>query len=242
MRHGLLDKVVDPMKPLLLALALSAAALAPASAFAAAPAAAPVADTDLQKLVSLLAPEEAITQLAGKSFDTGMDQRIAANPKLKAAYAADPAMREAVGSQLRTQFASVLVAALPSLRAEIETILKTALTPAEIADSLSFFASPTGQKVRAEVYETMGSAPGQSTQEMQQAAIAAVMAKMTAEDYPALMAFAGSTASQKMGTVNPRISAASQAWADRLVAANRPKLEALADKLAADYRARKSGK
>ena len=29
---------------------------------------------------------------------------------------ADPAMREAVGSQLRTQFASVLVAALPSLR------------------------------------------------------------------------------------------------------------------------------
>ena len=61
------------------------AALAPASAFAAAPAAAPVADTDLQKLVSLLAPEEAITQLAGKSFDTGMDQRTAANPKVQAA-------------------------------------------------------------------------------------------------------------------------------------------------------------
>lgn len=231
-----------PMKPFLLALALSAAALAPASALVAARAAAPAADTDVQRLVALLAPDEAITRLAGKAFDTGMDQQIAANPERKAAYAADPAMRQAVGGQLRTQFTSALVAALPSLRAEIEGILRTALTPAEVTDMIAFFGSPTGQKVRAEAYERMGSAPGQSPQEMQQAAIAAVMAKMTAEDYPALMAFAGSTASQKMGTVNPRISAASQAWADRLIAANLPKLKALEDRLAADYRARKGGK
>ncbi|MCH7860179.1 DUF2059 domain-containing protein [Sphingomonas sp. VL_57B] len=230
------------MKPFLTALALSAAALAPAPALAAAPAAVPAADTEVQRLVALLAPDDAITRLAGKAFDTGMDQRIAADPERKAAYAADPAMRQAVGGQLRTRFTSVMVAALPSLRTEIETILRTMLTPVEVTDALAFFGSPTGQKVRAEAYEMMGSAPGQSPQEMQQAAIASVMAKMTAEDYPALMAFAGSTASQKMGTVNPRISAVSQAWADRLIAANLPKLKALEDKLAADYRARKGGK
>jgi hypothetical protein len=226
------------MKPLFAALALGVAVL-PVQAFAAAPLAAPVADGDLQKLVALMAPEDSIGRIAGQAFDKGMDQQIAGDPKMKATYDANPGLREQVGGQLRGQFTRILVAALPSLRGEIAGILQAELTPGEIGDTLTFFASPTGQKVRAEVYETMGSAPGQSPQEMQQAAMAAVMAKMTAEDYPALMAFAGSTAAQKMGSVNPKIAAASQAWALKLVAANRPQMEGFATKAVADYLAKK---
>lgn len=226
------------MNPFLAALALSAAMLAPVQSHAA-PVAAPVAEGDLQELVALMAPEDAIARIAGRAFDTGMDQQLAADPKMKATYDANPGLREQVGGQLRGQFTQVLVAALPSLHGEIAGILKTELTPGEITDTLTFFASPTGQKVRAQVYETMGAAPGQSPQEMQQAAMAAVMEKMTAEDYPALMAFAGSTAAQKMGSVNPKIAAASQAWALKLVAANRPQMEGFASRAVADYLAKK---
>lgn len=229
------------MKSFLACLMLSAAALSPVAAFASAPAVAP-ADANLDKLVALMAPEDAISRLAGKAFDAGMDQQLAADPKMKATFDANPGLRDQVGGQLRTQFTGILVAALPSLRAELSGIIQQELTTSEIADTLTFFSSPTGQKLRAEVYETMGTAPGQSAQEMQQAAIAAVMAKMTAEDYPALMAFGASPAAQKMGSVNPKIQAASQAWAQKLVEANRPKMQALAVKLTADYLTKKAGK
>jgi hypothetical protein len=226
----------------LTALALGAAALAPAMAFAASPVAAPAADTDLDKLVALMAPEDSIGQLAGKAFDAGMDQQLAADPRMKATFDANPGLRDQVGGQLRTQFTGILVAALPSLRTEISGILQQGLTTSEIADTLIFFASPTGQKLRAEVYETMAGAPGQSPAEIQQAAVASVMAKMTADDYPALMAFGASPAAQKMGTLNPKIAAASQAWAEKLVVANRPKMQGLAVKLTAEYLAKKGAK
>jgi hypothetical protein len=227
------------MKPFLAALALGVTTLAPAQAFAGAPVAAPVADGDVQKLVALMAPEESITRLAGKAFDAGMDQEIAADAKMKAVFDANPGLRDQVGARLRTEFTTILVGALPSLRTELSGILQAELTPAEVTDTLTFFSSPTGAKVRASVYESMGEAPGQSQAEMQQAAIAAVMSKMTAEDYPALMAFGGSSAAQKMNTVNPKIQAASQAWAEKLVVANKPRMEALAAKLTADFLAQK---
>lgn len=227
------------MKSLLALLALGALAPVPAHARPVPPVLAPVADTDLQKLVALMAPEDAISRLAAHAFDVGMDQQIAGDAKAKAVFDANPGLREQVGAQLRAQFTTILTANLASLRAELGGILQKELTPAEIGDVLTFFVSPTGQKVRAAVYETMGSAPGQSPQAMQQAAIASVMSQMTAEDYPALMAFGGSSAAQKMNTINPKISAASQAWAEKLVAANRPQMEALAAKLTADYLAAK---
>ena len=230
------------MKSFLAALMLSAAALVPVTAQAAAPIAAPAADSALDQLVALMAPEDAIGRLAGKAFDAGMDQQVAADPKMKATFDANPGLREQVGGQLRGQFTAILVAALPTLRAQLSGILQQELTGPEIADTLTFFASPTGQKLRAEVYETMGGAPGQSPQEIQQAAISAVMAKMTADDYPALMAFGASPAAQKMSSVNPKIQAASQAWAEKLVEANRPKMQALAIKLTADYLAKKGAK
>lgn len=227
------------MKSLLAALALGVVALAPAQARPGAPAAAPSADTDLQKLVVLMAPEDAISRLAGRAFDAGMDAKIAGDVAMKAAFDANPGLRERVGARLRSEFTGILATALPSLRTELGGILQRELTPAEIGDTLTFFSSPTGQKLRAAVYETIGSAPDQTPGEIQQAAISAVMSQMTADDYPALMAFGGSSAAQKMNVVNPKISAASQAWAEKLVLANRPKMEALAAKLTADYLAAK---
>jgi hypothetical protein len=227
------------MKPFLAALMLSAAALAPVAVHAAAPASAPAPDANLDKLVALMAPEDAISRLAGKAFDAGMDEQLAADPKMKASFDANPGLRDEVGGKLRAQFTGILLTALPTLRVQLGGILQQELTTTEVADTLAFFASPTGQKLRAEVYETMGSAPGQSPEEVQQAAIAAVMQKMTAEDYPALMAFGASPAAQKMGTLNPKISAASKAWAEKLVADNRTQMKALAVKLTADYLARK---
>lgn len=230
------------MNSFLIALLVGAAPLAPAAARPIAPVAAPVADSDVQKLVALMAPADSLGRIAGRAFDVGMDQEIASDPKTRAVYDANPGLREQVGGKLRAQFTSILIAELPGLHTQLVQILKAELTPAEIADVLTFFSSPAGQKVRAEVYDTMGAAPGQSSQEIQQAAIASVMSKMTADDYPALMAFGASTAAQKMGTVNPKISAASQAWAEKLVATNRPKMETLAAKLAAEYLAKKGGK
>jgi hypothetical protein len=227
------------MKSLLAALALGAVALVPAQARPGAPVAAPVADTDLQKLVALMAPEDAISRLAGRAFDAGMDAKIAGDAAMKAAFDANPGLREQIGARLRSEFTGILVTALPLLRSELGGILQRELTPSEIVDTLTFFSSPTGQKVRAVVYETMGSAPAQSPEAVQQATISAVMSQMTADDYPALMAFSGSSAAQKMNIVNPKISAASQAWAEKLVLANRPKMEALAAKLTADYLAAK---
>ncbi len=229
------------MKPFLAALALGTAIVGSAPASANAAAVAP-ADANLDRLVALIAPEEAIRRLAGKAFDAGMDQQIAADPKMKAAFDANPDLRAQVGGQLRSQFTGILVAALPSLRAELNGILQAQLTASEIADTLTFFSSATGKKLRAQVYESMGSAPGQSAEQVQQAAMAAVMAKMTPDDYPALLAFAGSPASQKMRIVNPQIQAASTAWAQKLVEANRPKMEGLAIRLTADYLAKKGGK
>src|SRR6218665_2520862 len=225
------------MKPLLATLMLSVAALAPVSAFAAAPVAAPAPDTALDKLVALMVPEERIGSLAGKAFDAGMDDQIAADPAIKASFDGNPGLRQQIGDALRPQFTAILVAALPSLRTELSGIIGQAMTASEISDTLTFFSSSAGKKVRAELYEVMGRSPGQSPEAIRQAAITSFMAKMTAEDYPALMAFAGSPAAQKMGALNGRISAATQAWGQRLVAANSVRLQAQAIKLVADYNA-----
>lgn len=230
------------MKPFLAALALSAAVLAPAVAHAAAPATAPAADGQIEKLVTLILPDEAVSRVAGRAFDAGLDQRIAGDPRRQAAYAADPAMRQQVSGALKARYTMIVLGALPDLRTQIGAILKGELTPGEIADTIIFFSSSAGQKVRAQAYASMGSASGRSQDQLQQDAINAAMAQMTTADFPALMTFAGSSAAQKMGSVNPKIAATSRAWADGLFVANSASLAALADKLDADYLAKKGAK
>lgn len=227
------------MKLLAAALALGIAAPAIAETRESAPVAAPAADTDVQKLVALLVPEGAVARLAGKAFTKGMDEEIAGDASLKATFEGNPGLREQVSAKIGAEITRIFIAELPALRAQIATILTAELSPAEIGDALTFFASPTGQKLSAEVYESMGDDPTKSPQEMQQAALAAVMAKMTAEDYPALMAFGASPAAKKMGSINPKIAAASEAWATKLVGANRAKMESLAEQATKDFLAKK---
>jgi hypothetical protein len=227
------------MKTLLAALALGTTMAIPAEARDFAPSERPAAETDVERLVMLLLPEDAIMRLAARAFDAGMESEIETNASAKAVYAANPGLKEAIAARLRPEMTAIMKEGLPGLRKELAALITSDLTASEIADTLTFFVSPTGQKLRSQVYETMGENPMQSEAEMQQAAMAAVMAKMTADDYPALMAFGASPAAKKMQTVNPRISAVSQEWAKRVVAANDARMKAIAAEVTRDFLAKK---
>jgi hypothetical protein len=82
---------------------------------------------------------------------------------------------------------------------------------------------------------------GTDEAQSRQTAMNAAMASLAPEDYPALMAFGASGASKKMGAINPRISAASKAWAARLIAENGDLMRGLQRCAADDFR-KKGGK
>jgi hypothetical protein len=218
---------------LALGIALPGHAAPPAPALRSAPA-------DIDRLVQLMMPPELVAGLGTRAFAIGFDRQVAADPVRKAQFDADPAMRAAIIGQLSGEVQRILIARLPELRGKIGSIVTAELTPAEISDSLTFFASPTGRRLTAQTYAAMATNPGASPEQMQQAATAALMKTMTPDDYPALMAFASSSAANKMVTITPRISAAGLAWSQQLVAANKPRIDALTERAIADYLARKA--
>ena len=222
------------MKTLLAALALAAAGVAPVSVAAAAPAlAAPGKPVD--RLVALLLPEDALVGLALRAFDAGVEREVSGDAVLKAIYARHPGLKAHIARELRPAFVKALKKDIPALRRDVRTIVAGGLAPPEIADSLTFFASPTGQKLRAQVYEAMGNDPSQSPNALKAAALSAVMANMKAADYPALIAFGASPAAARINAINPRIAAASQAWSDRLVARHGARMRDLAAASAKRY-------
>lgn len=221
------------MKKLIAALALSAAALASPLAIAAPAVAAPARPVD--QLVGLLLPEASLVRIGVRAFDMGVEREVTTDAVLKASYARHPGLRTYVATALRPTFVKLLKKEIPSLRREIRAIAVEGLTAPEIADSLVFFASPTGQKLRTQVYETMGNDPTQSPAAMKSAAVSAVMANMKVADYPALIAFGASSAASKINVLNPRIAAASQAWSDRLVAKHGKRMRSLAAAAAKRY-------
>jgi hypothetical protein len=197
------------------------------------------AQADAEKLVGILLSRESILDLGGRSFDYGVDQGNVTDPALRKLYDAHPGMKEYVASKVRPEFQAILSDALPGLRSNLTAIVTGEMTPQEIADTLTFFASPTGVKMKAQIYQSIGDKPDQSQAEMQQSAVAAAMANLTQEDYPALIAFAGSTAAQKMQAVSPKISAASEAWAAQMIAGNRARLQQVAKKAQAEFLAKR---
>ncbi|WP_448662810.1 DUF2059 domain-containing protein [Sphingomonas sp. CJ20] len=228
------------MKHLVAALALGTTALIPFAASAHTPVApAPAPSPEAEKLIALLVGEEAMVRMGSRAFDVGIEQEIAADPQAGALYATDPGLKTYVSGKLRETFVTVLRRELPTLRGQLIDIVARAMTPGEIADTLTFFSSPVGKKLTAQVYQTMADKPTQDQAAMQQAAIQSVMANLQPEDYPALMAFGASPASKKMQEVNPQIAAASQAWAAKLVADNEATMKLLATKAAAEYLAQK---
>lgn len=214
---------------------------APVPAFAAPVPPAMVATEQLDQLVQLLLPEDSLLKLGAHAFEVGYAAEIANDPAGKALQDRYPGLGAYIVAQLRPELMRMMAKEIPALRREIRAIVAAGLTAPEISDTLTFFASPTGAKLRAHVYTTIGAKPGQSVEAMRADAVESAMASMDAEDFPALVAFGASTAAQKMQTVNPRIQAASQAWSDRLVVQNRTRLRALAEQATKRYLAEHNG-
>ncbi|RYY27357.1 MAG: hypothetical protein EOP62_07215 [Sphingomonadales bacterium] len=206
---------------LLAALALAVAPLAPGHAMAASIVAAPAKPLD--QLVALLLPEEQLLGLAMHTFETTLDRELSA-----AVIARHPGLKAHVAAAVRPAFTKAMKKEIPGLRREIRAVVVAELSAAEIADALVFFASPTGTKLRTQIYATMAEKPDQSPDQMQAAIMAAVMKNMAAADYPPLLAFGASPAAARMHTVNPKIAAASKAWSDRLLARHGKKLRDIA--------------
>ncbi|MET0307822.1 MAG: hypothetical protein ABW023_03860 [Sphingomonas sp.] len=227
------------MRVFIAALALGAALPGQALAHRAPPAIAMDAQADAEQLIGILLSQESIAELGGRAFDYGVSQGEVADPKLRKLYDANPGMKEYVASKVRPEFQVILTGALPQLRHDLSAIVLDEMTPDEIADTLTFFASPTGVKMKAQIYRSIGDKPDQTQAEMQQSAVASAMATLTPDDYPALLAFGQSSAAQKMQAVTPKISAAGQQWAEQMIAANGDRLQQVAVKAQAEFLAKK---
>jgi len=187
---------------------------------------------DLDRLVRLLVPDATMFDLAMK----GLEDEAPTMPEL----GADPAMKAYVIQQLRPDMQQLLQRELPALRSEIAAILTAELTPPEVADAATFFGSPTGQKLYAAAIGSFSGKTGMTEEQAREAAMNAAMASLTAEDYPALIAFGASGASKKMGAINPRIGAASKAWAARVIAENGDRMRAARQRAVDGYRKSKA--
>jgi hypothetical protein len=193
---------------------------------------------DAEQLIGILLSQDAILQLGGRAFDYGVEQGTVTDPEMRKLYDAHPGMKEYVAGKVRPEFQAILSRELPKLRHDLRTIVTDEMTPDEIADTLTFFASPTGMKMKAQIYQSIGEKPDETQAEMQQRAVAAAMANLTPEDYPALMAFGASPAAQKMQAVSPKISAAGQQWAEKMVGANQARLRLVAANAQAEFLAK----
>lgn len=214
----------------LAALAL-AAGVALAQPCGAAPAQArPVADVraEAERLVRVLLGNDAMLRLVASAFDSGLDEHLGSNART-------PGLKAYVDGQMRPAVMGIFLRAAPSLRTELSTIIAGTMTAGEIADTITFFDSSVGRKMKAQIYDSIQTGPGQDPAAIQQAALQSVMANLAPEDYAPLLAFGASSAAKKIEALNPQITAASTAWANRLVAANEATIEALAAKATAEY-------
>lgn len=217
-----------PLIALAAVIALPVAATPAIATPIATPVAAPASDLD--RLVLLMLPDQRIMDLVTQMVrnDNG------ARSELK-----DPATREFVIARMLPEVSKVMRAELPGLRAEIAGIISADLSPDEITDIYTFFASPTGQKLQQILFEEMGKNPGADGETIQKRAVERFMASMTADDYPALSAFGASSGAPKMRDLTPRVGAASEAWADRLLKKHGPRFDGLRAEAIADYKRQK---
>jgi hypothetical protein len=190
---------------------------------------------DLDRLVAILVSDATMLDLAMKGLASSTPP-----DDIAALYSRNPGMKPYVEAQLRPEMQRLMQRELPALRSEIAAILTAELTPAEITDAATFFTSPTGRKLYAAALGSIATQPGTDEGQARQAAINAAMASLQPEDYPALMAFGASGASTKMSTINPRIGAASRAWAERVIAENSETMEASQRRAIEDFQKRKA--
>jgi hypothetical protein len=213
------------MKFLLAALALGAPMAAPATAPVTVP------SGDLDRLVVLLMPDQALLDLVMAS--------VRNESKKHPEFARDPAMTDYVIVRIRPEIGRLMREALPELRSEMATIIAAEMTADEIAEVYAFFSSPTGQKLQRYAFEAIAENPTTPPAEQKRIAVERFMADLAPADYPALSAFGTSAAARKMPQVTPKVSAASAAWADRLVAKHGPRFAEMRTQAVADYKRQK---
>lgn len=216
------------MKSLFAALALATPAL-----IAAAPAPVTVPASDAERLTALMVPERAMIDLVM----TAARNEAQRNPQ----FGNDQALIDFVIARMKPEMEKVVRDALPELRADLARIIAAEMTPAEVTQVYTFFASPVGQKLQATTFQVIAENPGASPAEQQRIAVERFMAELKPADYPALTAFGGSAGARKMPQVTPRISAASAAWAERLLARHGDRMTALRTQAVADYKRQKAG-
>lgn len=219
------------MKLLFATIALATPAAVPA---ATPPIAAPAAVSDVDRLVELLAPDRKMLDLV---MTTARGQALRA-----AAFENDPAMVDFVLARMRPEIDRSVRAALPELRAELARILSAALTPGDIADLYSFFASPTGQRMQQIAFAVIAEHPDADAETQQQLTVERFMASLTPSDYGPLTAFGASGGAQKLPAISPQIRAASEDWAQRLILRNNDSWTALRAQAIADYKRQKGAK
>lgn len=221
------------MRALFAALALGLAVAGPAEARPLAGVTVP--GPELDRLVRLLVPDDAMADLAARAFDRDMAQGRAGLAQLYRRY---PGLKAQVDARVRPQLLRILKRELPSLRREIGAILAKEMTPSEVSASATFFASPTGRKVYARALQAIGENSNRSEADASAAAMQAVMSNLGARDLPAVLDFSASGAAARMRVVNPKVSAASRAWAERVTARNGARIRKLARRAADAFVAR----
>ena len=216
---------------MLAALALAAPLALPAPALSAT--AAPVPASDADRLVMILVPDQSLLDVIAVAVRKDI-QRL---PE----FASDSAMADYVLGRLRPELDKVMRESLPALRAEMARIISGEMTAAEIAEVYAFFSSPTGQKLQTYAFQAIAENPALDQAEQQRIAVERFMANLAPADYPALTAFGASAGARKMPQVTPKLSAASAAWAQRLIAAHGPRFATLRAQAIGDYKRQKGG-
>lgn len=203
----------------------------PLQAGTAAPVALAPAHNDAARLAGLLVPERAMLDLV-----TAGARTLALKSRQ---FEGDRAMVDFVLARMRPEIEKMVREALPELQAEITKILAADLTPAEINDLYTFFASPTGQRLQKTAFDVIAENPMADPATQQSIAVERFMATLTPEDYPPLSAFGASAGARKMRGVNPKVAAASEAWGERLLTKHGARLETLRRDAIADYKKQK---
>ena len=227
------------MKFVFAALAMGAVTLAPAQARNLEAAVAPAAPTDVDKLTALIVPDAMMSRIAIGAFDAAINDESKLAPDKKKLFESTPGLKDYVAQRLRPELDRVLRAELPTLRTRLGALFSAEMTPQDITDSLTFFGSNAGKKMLEQMYTGMANSGSLDQEEAKRAGMAAMMASLTPEDYPALMAFGASPAAAKFQALGPKLKETSQAWAVELIAKHGPAFFKLAEDASAEFVAKK---
>lgn len=187
------------------------------------------------RLVALLASDETITRLAGRMFDANLARTDLLPAETRALFARDPALKLHVAARTRTALRGIVTREMPSLRTQLSALFADSMTTQEIAETLAFFNTPTGQKMVAQIYRGVGESGALDERQAEQAAMQALMSSLAPEDYGVMLSFGGSRAAQKLQALDQRIRAISRAWGQDVIARNEARLVRAVKQAMADY-------